>query len=103
MDIRSHRQKGLSYVESGKKHHIDPRTAKRYAESPQKPGRMNGGFLFKTNRELTKAIEKRARDFNGPAAGPEFRIALQLLSSAPLLAPHISRDPYSGLPGLPED
>ena len=38
MDIRSDRQKGLSYVELGRKYHMDPRTAKRYAESPQKPG-----------------------------------------------------------------
>ncbi len=30
-------QKGLSYVELGRKYHMDPRTAKRYAESPQKP------------------------------------------------------------------
>ena len=37
MDIRGDRQKGLSYVELGKKYHIDPRTAKRYAQSPQKP------------------------------------------------------------------
>ena len=37
MDIRSDRQKGLSYVELGKKYHMDPRTAKWYAESPQKP------------------------------------------------------------------
>ena len=37
MDIRNDRQKGLSYVELGKKYHMDPRTAKRYAESPQKP------------------------------------------------------------------
>ena len=37
MDIRSDRQKGLSYTELGKKYHMDPRTAKRYAESPQKP------------------------------------------------------------------
>ena len=37
MDIRSDRQKGMSYVELGKKYHIDPRTARRYAESPQKP------------------------------------------------------------------
>ena len=36
MDIRSDRQKGLSYVELGRKYHMDPRTAKRYAESPQK-------------------------------------------------------------------
>ena len=37
MDIRSDRQKGMSYVEPGKKYHMDPRTAKRYAQSPQKP------------------------------------------------------------------
>ena len=37
MDIRSDRQKGLSYTELGKKYHMDPRTAKRYAESPQRP------------------------------------------------------------------
>jgi transposase len=37
MDIQSDRQKGLSYVELGRKYHMDPRTAKRYAESPQKP------------------------------------------------------------------
>ena len=37
MDIRSDRQKGLSYVELGKKYRMDQRAAKRYAESPQKP------------------------------------------------------------------
>ena len=37
MDIRSDRQKGLSYVELGRKYHMDQRTAKRYAESPRKP------------------------------------------------------------------
>ena len=37
MDIRSDRQKGMSYVEPGKKYHMDPRTAKRYAQPPQKP------------------------------------------------------------------
>ncbi len=37
MEIRNDRQKGLSYTELGKKYHMDPRTAKRYAESPQKP------------------------------------------------------------------
>ena len=37
MDIRSDRQKGLSYVEIGKKYNIDQRTAKRYADSPEKP------------------------------------------------------------------
>ena len=36
MDIRSDRQKGLSYAELGKKYHMDPRTAKRYAELPEK-------------------------------------------------------------------
>ena len=34
MDIRSDRQQGLSYVELGRKYHMDPRAAKRYAESP---------------------------------------------------------------------
>ena len=37
MDIRSDRQKGMSYVELGRKYHMDLRTAKRYTESPQKP------------------------------------------------------------------
>ena len=37
MDIRSDRQKGLSYVELGRKYHMNPRTAKQYMESPQKP------------------------------------------------------------------
>jgi len=37
MDIRSDRQKGLSYTELGRKYHMDPRTAKRYAESPERP------------------------------------------------------------------
>ena len=37
MDIRSDFQKRLSYVELGKKYHMDPGTAKRYAQSPEKP------------------------------------------------------------------
>jgi len=37
MDIRSDRQKGLSYAEIARKHHIDPRTAKKYAESDTRP------------------------------------------------------------------
>ena len=37
MDIRIDREKGMSYVELGRKYHMHPRTAKRYAESPQKP------------------------------------------------------------------
>ena len=37
MEIRNDRLKGMSYIELGKKYHIDPRTAKRYAESPQRP------------------------------------------------------------------
>ena len=37
MEIRNDRLKGMSYTELGKKYHIDPRTAKRYAESPQRP------------------------------------------------------------------
>ena len=37
MDIRSDRKKGMSYTELGKKYNIDPRTAKRYAESETRP------------------------------------------------------------------
>jgi len=37
MDIRSDRQKGMSYTELGRRHNIDPRTAKKYAESDTRP------------------------------------------------------------------
>jgi transposase len=37
MDIRSDRQKGMSYTDISKKYHIDPRTAKKYAESDTRP------------------------------------------------------------------
>ena len=37
MEIRSDRQKGLSYAEIGRKHSIDPRTAKKYAMAGTKP------------------------------------------------------------------
>ena len=37
MDIRSDRQKGLSYTEIARKYNIDPRTAKKYAESETRP------------------------------------------------------------------
>lgn len=37
MEIRNERKKGLSYTEIARKHHIDPRTAKKYAESDVRP------------------------------------------------------------------
>lgn len=37
MEIRSEKKKGLSYAEIGRKHHIDPRTAKKYAETEEVP------------------------------------------------------------------
>ena len=37
MDIRSDRQKGLSYTEIARKYNIDPRTAKKYSESETRP------------------------------------------------------------------
>ena len=37
MEIRNDRQKGLSYAEIARKYHIDPRTAKKYAESGTRP------------------------------------------------------------------
>jgi len=37
MEIRNDRLKGMNYTDMGKKYHIDPRTAKRYAQSPERP------------------------------------------------------------------
>jgi len=37
MEIRNDRLKGMNYKELSKKYHIDPRTAKKYAESPARP------------------------------------------------------------------
>ena len=37
MEIRNDRLKGMNYTELGRKYHMDPRTAKRYAESPERP------------------------------------------------------------------
>jgi transposase len=37
MDIRNDRLKGMSYTEIGRKYHIDPRTAKKYAASDTRP------------------------------------------------------------------
>ena len=37
MEIRNERKKGLSYTEIARKHHIAPRTAKKYAESDVRP------------------------------------------------------------------
>ena len=37
MEIRNDRLKGMNYTELGKKYHIDPRTAKRYANSSHRP------------------------------------------------------------------
>ena len=43
MDIRNDRQKGLNYTEIGKKYHLDPRTAKRYALAETKPAYQLSG------------------------------------------------------------
>ena len=37
MEIRNDRLKGMNYKELSKKYHIDPRTAKKYADSPERP------------------------------------------------------------------
>ena len=37
VQIRNDRHKGLSYTEIGRKHNVDRRTAKRYADSADKP------------------------------------------------------------------
>ena len=38
-----------------------------------------GGFLFITNQQFTKMIEKRVGDLNVPPTGPEVRAAFQFL------------------------
>ena len=40
MEIRSDRQKGMSYTEIARRYNIDPRTAKRYAQSEIRPEYM---------------------------------------------------------------
>ncbi len=59
MDIRSDRQKGLSYVELGRKYHLtngpDRDGKTRYAESPQKPGELT--IEKRTTRSPTKPKE----------------------------------------------
>ena len=66
MDIRSGRQKGMSYVKLGRKYHMDLRTAKQYTELPQKPeytiseprpclkngGMPNGERYFRQSRPI---------------------------------------------------
>jgi transposase len=37
MEMRNDRIKGLNYTELGRKYNLDPRTAKKYAESTQRP------------------------------------------------------------------
>ena len=53
-----------------------------FAPDNHSAGKMNeskviSSFLFITDEEFPKAIEKRVRDFNNPTAGMEVRIAFQ--------------------------
>lgn len=54
MGIRSDRQKGLSHVELGKEQHMDPRTAKRYAEPPHKPAHVIASTYHAPNSTSVK-------------------------------------------------
>ncbi len=58
MDIWSDRQKGLRYVERGRKYHMDPRTEKRYGRSApcEKTGRREQlrSLQFRTICDLIK-------------------------------------------------
>ena len=62
MSIRSDRQKGLSYAELSRKYHMDPRTAKRYAESPQRPeytlSQPKGSKLDPYKRKIDMLLEE---------------------------------------------
>ncbi len=37
------------------------------------------GFLFITDQQFAKTVEKRVSDLNDPTAGPEVRVAFQFL------------------------
>ena len=64
MDIRSDRENGLRHVELGRKYHMDPRTAKRCAESPQKPE-----YTFKRAQAYEDgAVQPKRRRVAGEAA-----------------------------------
>ncbi len=66
---------------------INPRlamNAQEFAPDNNSAGKLNksqiiGGFLFKTNQKLAKAIEKRVRDLNDPTAGSEVWVTFQFL------------------------
>lgn len=75
MDIRSDKQKGLSYAQISRKYHIDSRTAKKNSESESRPvyrltepkpskldeykqqiGSMAGGCAVQRGADIGKAL-----------------------------------------------
>ncbi len=58
--------------------------AQEFAPDNNSAGKLNksqiiDGFLFITDQQFTKTVEKRVRDLNAPTAGPEVRVAFQFL------------------------
>ena len=47
--------------------------------SKQNKSQIIVGFLFITDQQFTKTIEKRVCDLNDPTAGPEVRVTFQFL------------------------
>ena len=83
MDIRNDRQKGLNYTEIGKKYHLDPRTAKRYAVSETKPAYQLSGQ--KNQSERIKQIQRYNQ---------ALRSLYQIKSTASINANHANLEKY---------
>ena len=47
--------------------------------SKQNKSQIIVGFLFITDQQFAKTVEKRVSDLNDPTAGPEVRVAFQFL------------------------
>ena len=45
-------------------------------------GQIIGGFLFITDQQFMKTVEKRVCDLNDPTAGPEVRVAFRFFFAA---------------------
>ena len=75
MEIRNDCQKGMSYTEIARKYHIDPRTAKKYAESDTRPvysltesNKVNGNIHDTTNeipfeRQKKEGLNPLSREY----------------------------------------
>ncbi len=63
MSIRNDRLKGMSYTEIGRKYNIDPRTAKKYAESDTRPEYLltepKASMLYPYKEQIDRVLRMR--------------------------------------------